>query len=161
MLTLSKLKEIEPAIFAGSSSGKKPSPALIASTIKALFKEWKQSPEDINSGECDNFAQEIISRLKYGYAMETVSADEEDYDDDPDEFDEDLTQVPDHAFVQIGDRYYDAEAPHGVKNWWELPVYRRHNFSETNYRPFFQKEPIIGRDNFEEWFNETKKYNKR
>ena len=27
-----------------------------------------------------------------------------------------------HAFVKIGDKYYDAERLHGVKHWWSLPA---------------------------------------
>lgn len=157
MLTLKKLKEIEPAVFAGSNHGKKPSPQTIASTIKAIVKEFGQDPQSINSGDCDRFAEELVSRLSYGAAMETVSADEEDYDD-PEDFDEDMAEVPNHAFVQIGNRYYDAETPQGVTNWWDLPVYKRFDFQEstTNQRHFLRNVPLIGSESFAEWFDPTR-----
>lgn len=153
MLTLKKLKEIDPAIFAGGNRGKKPTPEKIEATIKQLVKEFGQDPQSINSGDCDRFAEELVARLKYGHAMETVGADEDDYDD-PEDFDEDMADVPNHAFVQIGNRYYDAETPQGVTNWWELPVYKRFDFQEsrTNQRHFLRNVPLIGPETFEEWF---------
>jgi len=36
MLTLNKLKGIDPAVFAGANRGKKPSPETIASTIEQI-----------------------------------------------------------------------------------------------------------------------------
>lgn len=157
MLTLSKLQKVEPAIFAGNNLGKEPSPKLIASTIRQLVKEFKDTPQSINSGNCDLFAERLVSRLKYGYAMETVSLEEEDCDD-PEDFDEDLTDVPNHAFVQIGDRYYDAETPQGVTNWWDLPVYKRYDFKET-VRPitgiFTRKLALVGSETFEQWLVES------
>jgi len=88
--------------------------------------------------------------------METVAEDEDDYDE-PDDFDEDIADVPNHAFVQIGNRYYDAETPKGVANWLDLPVYKRFNFQEsrTNQRHFLRNVPLIGRETFEEWLTES------
>jgi hypothetical protein len=42
-------------------------------------------------------------------------------------FTEDLTEspLPGHAWVFFHGRHFDAECPQGVRNWRNLPVFRR------------------------------------
>lgn len=105
--------QMEPTWLSGPYHGSKPTRAQVADMIRKLIGEFKQDPRSINSGDCDLFAQELVSRLDYGEAEELLNDDDED------------DSFPNHAWAVIDGRYYDAEAPDGVEHWWDLPIFKR------------------------------------
>ena len=70
-------------------------------------------PYDINCGNCDYFASDFLfvaGRLgKSGEPL--VTPDEED--------------LPGHCWAFIDGRHFDAEAPDGVTDWRELPIFKK------------------------------------
>lgn len=67
---------------------------------------WGIHPFDINNGDCEEFALQLIDCLQDG----------------ADEFDcEDVA----HMCVLYRGRYYDAEEPYGVQHWTQLPLVLR------------------------------------
>lgn len=88
----------------------------ISRIIRELIREWGQTPYDINNGPCEDFALEVMDRsgLRYGPPSWEI------YEDSTDG-----VALPGHVWVVYGDRNYDAEAPDGVDDWRDLPLFRR------------------------------------
>jgi len=88
----------------------------ISRIIRELIREWGQAPYDINNGPCEDFALEVMDRsgLRYGPPSWEI------YEDSTDG-----VALPGHVWVACGDRSYDAEAPDGVDDWRDLPLFRR------------------------------------
>jgi len=80
-------------------------------TIAQIRKKWTDSefgpsdPFTINNGWCSEFAM----YLKAWHPDLTFWSD-----------------YPEHAFVQINGKLYDAETENGVKNWQQLHYYQDH-----------------------------------
>ena len=84
--------------------------------IEETIKQWDISPYDINNGECEDFAMEILDKMG-GYS-------------------EDITKVCTQNFVDFGSldlghvwilykgKHYDAECSNGVKDWKNLPIFK-------------------------------------
>jgi hypothetical protein len=87
-----------------------PLPELICELVKACGK----SPYDINNGDCDSFADALYR------AAEQMGLYVECFDS----YDE--VGLPVHYWVCIEGKHYDAEAPEGVGEWRELPIFRNH-----------------------------------
>jgi DNA topoisomerase IB len=81
-------------------------------------KELKNmTKEQINSGLCDSFA-EAINEV---YGGNILSSD--DFNED---FNKRFKIYPTpHSFIQIGDKYYDAEELNGVSHYYDLPIFKR------------------------------------
>ncbi len=82
-----------------------------------FFKD--KTPQKINAGDCFNWAY-IIYLLFPKLKIELYSDDEYA-----------------HAFIKIGDLYYDSEAPEGVPHWKQLPSHSRfgHHFGCVDEYP--------------------------
>lgn len=66
-------------------------------------------PKDINEGWCADFAHKVGEKVP-GSSIRC---------------DEDFGREYTHTFLKYRGRYYDAEAPLGVKNWKQLPYFKR------------------------------------
>lgn len=75
--------------------------ADIEHEIKSLVAKWNMSPEDINNGYCEEFADQIESRVPGATGVD--SGIDSDYGG--------------HVFIQYGDLYYDAQNPNGVSDY--------------------------------------------
>lgn len=82
--------------------------------IRLLNKAWGKSPYDINNGDCDSFADALYA------AAEQMGLYVEWFDS----YDE--VGLPVHYWVCIEGKHYDAEAPEGVDEWRELPIFKNH-----------------------------------
>lgn len=80
-----------------------------AHAIRALVRKYEAHPWDINNGDCEEFAHDLMEALG------------------PDAQWADCGDAR-HSCVKFHGRYYDAEEPYGVKHWRQLPLcvrYRR------------------------------------
>ena len=68
---------------------------------------------EINNGICDYFAEDFLFAAKWlGERGEFfVTPDTED--------------LPGHCWAFIDGRHFDAEAPDGVTDWRELPIFKK------------------------------------
>ncbi len=83
----------------------------IAAIIREVLREWGIPPREINSGRCDEFAQEVIMRMG-GYR--------DNLNDDASNEGE-----PGHYWIVYRDKCYDAECPNGVSDHRQLPFFKR------------------------------------
>lgn len=65
------------------------------------------TPRQINDGRCNDWAWFVWNRMP-GTLIGGHRIDAEG-----------------HAYIFYRGRYYDAETPKGVKQWWQLPWFRR------------------------------------
>lgn len=127
---------------------------LVSAAIKELRSEYilaGKSPSyfEINNGLCDDFAEEVLSRLHaaHGRREDLFTVWNENFFriDDSYTWDADLLTrhwgiVPPehftwtmldevnfggHAWLTSGGRHFDAECPDGVDSFFELPLFRR------------------------------------
>lgn len=95
--------------------------------INRIRRLYNCSIENINMGDCDNFAvqvaeyffdSEVVDSLFYrdlnGFKLVTYS----DYS----KFDDELEP---HTWIFYDGKHYDVEAPNGVKSHYDLPIYNR------------------------------------
>jgi len=97
-----------------------------------------KSPYEINNGDCEEFAMEVLSDLG-GYSDNTFEFTTENFSDEwrviQPGFKSDFGELPEsvkkeidlpgHVWIYHKDRHYDAEAPDGVKNFLNLPIFKR------------------------------------
>lgn len=82
--------------------------------INRLVAAYGLRARDINNGNCDYFAEDFLfAAKKLGNLGEFLAT--------PD--DEDL---PGHCWAFLSGKHFDAEAPEGVGDWRELPIFKRH-----------------------------------
>ena len=79
----------------------------IEEAIKILINRLG-SAKGINSGNCDLFANELVSIIG-GELIETNES----------------SNLPSHMFVKRKGMFFDAETPQGVNNPFELPIFKR------------------------------------
>jgi len=84
---------------------------MITSIIIQLVAEWGKSAYDINNGECDEFAMEVIERMG-GYQTGITEQSE------PLE-----SKYGGHVWIVWNNHHYDAECPNGVQNFEQLPIF--------------------------------------
>jgi hypothetical protein len=78
---------------------------------------WRgTSPRDINAGGCEDFQQDVIAAGKLCGATAELCTEN---------FPEEGARLPGHCWVQHEGRHYDAEAPDGVEDWQDLPIFKR------------------------------------
>lgn len=79
----------------------------IRATIEATVAKWGKKPEEINNGECFDFATVIFSAIEgskiAGHNVHGAG----------------------HTYIEYMGRCYDAERPRGVKRWRALPFFKR------------------------------------
>jgi len=89
------------------SEGTAPSPKEVTNILGGVLQTTGCSPQDINNGNCDSFAEQVKNSIPGTYIYET-------------DFSFDL---PTHLFLKIGNLYYDAESLGGVTDWKMLNIY--------------------------------------
>lgn len=112
---------------------------IIRRKIKSFMMHANvESPFQINNGDCEEFAMDIINELG-GYSNDTYELVSEDFGDEwatvqpgfkskfgdlPLEVRKEFN-LPGHVWVYHKGKHYDAEAPDGVKNFFLLPIFKR------------------------------------
>ena len=88
----------------------------LQSLVEEFSKETGLTPYQICDGQCEEFASFVQKRIP-----EAEMVGPEIFPEGSEEFD----FLWGHTFLQIGDKYYDAEAPQGVDHPIDLPLYKR------------------------------------
>ena len=86
-----------------------------AATIRKLVRQWGKRAYDINDGECAEFADAFVAQL--GGSVWSTNPD---------------TGMFSHDFVEYRGKFYDAENPTGVNEWYELKLFRRQTSDVTD-----------------------------
>ncbi|MCK4665996.1 hypothetical protein KAU33_04560 [Candidatus Dependentiae bacterium] len=112
---------------------------IIRRKIKLFMKYANvKSPYEINDGYCEEFAMDVIDDLG-GYSKDTFELVSEEFGDEwatvqpgfKSEFGNLPLEVrkefdlPGHVWIFHKGKHYDAEAPDGVKNFFNLPIFKR------------------------------------
>lgn len=123
----------------------------IPAAIRQLRKEYidqglAPSYYEINNGLCDNFTADLIASFNHPEGLWDLCNQNFTMDDSDREWDWALLEkhwpnirapkglsheeMDDlefgyHVFINCEDRFYDAECPDGVKNFFDLPIFRR------------------------------------
>jgi hypothetical protein len=107
----------------------------VVQTVRDKWLDRGMTIQEINSGYCDEFANEVIERAKY-FGFDCEEMDTEYMDNAPE-------HLSGHVWVYCNDdgKHYDVEKPYGVDDWMLLPYFQRKmmNESKTDY-PYFNKE---------------------
>jgi len=82
----------------------------VTAIISDLFSNSECSATEINRGQCEDFMIDLMQRLPDGAIETTVPFD---------------SGLPGHYWVEYQGKHYDSEAPEGVKDWKDLPIFRR------------------------------------
>jgi hypothetical protein len=106
---------------------------MIIQIIKKLVAEWDKDPYDINNGDCEPFAIEVIKRMG-GYQDVLFELTSDNFVED--------RLLPDHVWVYYKGRHYDAECPEGVDSWKDLPLFQ--NAHAYNYQEIIKLSPEHG-----------------
>lgn len=85
----------------------------IAKAIQIALQEFGMTPAEINTGYCDIFAQRVIE-IMGGYS--NFLEDDATPDDN----------LPSHYWVVYKGKCYDSECVGGVKDWHDLPIFKKH-----------------------------------
>ena len=90
---------------------------LIDATVCIYERLYGQEAYDINCGNCENFAHDVI-RLLGGWTDDLKAVWQDDMKDCTSrEVDES------HCFIMFNGRFYDSQCSEGVDQWRELPVF--------------------------------------
>lgn len=111
-------------------------PALVRELVAdALALDGVSTVEDLNSGSCVWFANELHEALVYAGEDRALIVSDDWFCDGPDGFTPDGVPIG-HTWVWVDGRHYDAETPEGVEDWEQLPFFRRwRESSESPWRP--------------------------
>jgi len=144
-------------------------PRVIQGLVDDYLLEGVESAYEINNGLCDNFAEDLITKLGEDQeGLYAVSVDMIFQDRDPEMarkfWEGELYETPfgiwsirlldmhghppvpldrieycsSHVWVCFRGKHYDAETPYGVRNWSELPIYKKMFDSLMQ-----EKQPIV------------------
>lgn len=89
-----------------------PIPTIIIELRNLYTSLYNIEEHEINQGMCEAFAQDLQFILKDG---EVFWADEME--------DGSWEEHGAHAFLKIGDTFYDSQCPEGTTNWKYLPFF--------------------------------------
>jgi hypothetical protein len=99
----------------------------VETMIHYMLEEWGTEPMVINSGLCFAFARQLRDHMReYGIWGEVHNSDILAPADET---------LPGHAFYTFDGRHYDAEAPEGVEDWRQLPIFLRAVDAERDTQP--------------------------
>lgn len=118
----------------------------LSKVIERISKFYNCSIEDINNGECDNFAVEVAEyffgedttqtlffRELNGFKLVTYG----NYS----KFDDELDP---HTWIFYNGKHYDSETPNGVESYYDLPIYKRQFKDKTLNETYSEdKDEII------------------
>lgn len=82
-----------------------------------LLEHWRDvTPEEINRGRCEEFAEELVDTLVIAGHVRAFVVDSDDH-----------TRFMDHwhVWTYVDGKHYDSEAPDGVDDWADLPFFAR------------------------------------
>jgi len=85
----------------------------IQACLREFLKEYK-TPYEINDGACEDFMQCVIEKVPKASDRSSESVDGE------------YTLLPGHVWIFYRGKHYDAETINGVKNWKDLPVFKKY-----------------------------------
>lgn len=88
----------------------------ISKIILETIKKFKLSPKDINSGLCEDFALIVVKKMG-GYKENLYELCTEDFVD--------FGELSGHVWIYYNGKHYDSECVNGVKNWKDLPFFKR------------------------------------
>jgi hypothetical protein len=98
----------------------------LSATIRRMITHYGVTPEEINNGLCEDFADSVMAEMGYPIRKQTntrfVQADPFDQ---PDEFGNKDVAWPGHFWIVWDGKHYDAECPDGVDCWHDLPLFAR------------------------------------
>jgi hypothetical protein len=81
--------------------------------VRRLVAAYGVHPYSINSGNCDYFAEDLLFAAKQlGNTGKLVTTPDDE-------------GLPGHCWALVSGRHFDAEAPEGVGNWRELPIFKK------------------------------------
>lgn len=86
--------------------------------ICKTIQEAGVSPYEINNGQCEDFASKIVSKVEGSSDVCTENFVE-------------FGLLPGHVWILFEGKHYDAEAPHGVKDFSDLPIFKRYRLREN------------------------------
>lgn len=117
----------------------------VQAMIERVTQEWLGEPRfkhvtdrrAINEGPCAEFAEEVQARLADDHA---IAAEMVHSDEIADEYGYDFAGY--HCFLQVGDRYFDAEMPEGTFDPWCIPFMRRAKFLVDLDRETNDNQPV-------------------
>jgi len=73
--------------------------------IKGQLNKWKMTPKQVHINDCDTFAKRVLDKArKAGLKVQPKVCDDTI-----------------HVFLVHKGKSYDAQSPHGVKDWRDLP----------------------------------------
>lgn len=97
--------------------------------VKQFMEEWNVAhPQEINMGDCYNFAEYVKNYIPRAKIVGN----------------EEIGDVivywgfGEHYWVKIGDKYYGAQTPEGVKNWWDLKYFEE----LVKYNKYISKDDL-------------------
>ena len=160
----------------------------ISKIIRKLGKQYREENKctlwQINNGQCQNFAEDILAALG-GYGPETYELvtdnffnirgedgagaafkDESgkymflNYGRLPDDINpDDFFGMGDHEWIYHAGKHYDAETPNGVENFLDLPIFQRAINRYRRERLKKKKPDFFNHKHIEEGLNLAKKPN--
>lgn len=93
----------------------------VTDVILSVLETYDETGKEINSGKCMEFAQKVCGECENAYELSWKN------------------MVPwlrynspagkvftGHAWICVNDMHFDAETPHGVAKFYELPFMQRH-----------------------------------
>jgi hypothetical protein len=87
----------------------------IVQVIRGIIREFGLPATEINAGFCEEFADRVAEKLPGAVVVWDWEADEA----------EGMNRgwAWAHCFVRYEGKFYDAECPHGVEHWLNLPFF--------------------------------------
>ena len=96
----------------------------IEQLVEMYEKLYNVSASEINEGLCEDFAQDLIKIMNrvWGYDLESFWGEDLIMNETGKSWEE-IDPIDSHCFVEFDGTYYDSEAPEGVQNWKDLPLF--------------------------------------
>lgn len=88
---------------------------LLTQAIIGLRNEWPETPQQINSGYCADFATVVWERLKGPEWLLTLGTPGS----------AERSGAGWHVWLFTDGLHFDAECPQGVADWSQLPIFQR------------------------------------